>query len=129
MNIYETIMIFRPNETVAKEEITKFNELIQSYSESEKVKLEDIGLKKLAYEIKKEVTGYYAIFTWHGTGKNVAELERQMRIDDNVIKFMTVKCNDDDLDEYADVVDEEDEKSEQDSKPDALDVLLGLANY
>lgn len=111
-NFYETVMIFKHNSY--KESFAKFKAMLQTYSGSKKVAIRDIGEKELTYPIKEIYTrGYYAMFTWQGTEENVDELERQMRIDDNVIKFMTVK-----LDETADVeledyVPEEKDKSEQ----------------
>ena len=123
-----------PNETVAKDGIKKYTKLLQDWCPHEDIEVNDIGKKKLAYPIKKKFTeGYYAVFTWRGKPENVVELERQLRTNDDVIKFITVK-----LDEDAEPTKEEDDsqadtltkvKSEQDEKPDALDVLLGLANY
>jgi small subunit ribosomal protein S6 len=56
------------------------------------------GTKKLAYEIKKKARGYYARFDYCGMGTLVDELERFFRIDDRVLKYLTVQ-----LDAAADV--------------------------
>ena len=72
-----------------------------------------------------------------GTSENVAELERHMRIDDNVLKFLTVRNEEAgyDLEELEEMPAEDDAgKSEQssynpNSQVDALDVLLGFADY
>ena len=131
-NIYETVAIFTTNteEEIIKAEIKKFNDIIQSYSTKKKVKLDDLGEKKLAYEIKGNKSGYYALFYWEGTNKNVIDLERQLRIDDYVIKFMTIKTNEmENKILLANYKPEEETKSEQDQQPDALDVLLGLAEF
>ena len=131
-NIYETVAIFTTNteEEIIKAEIKKFNDIIQSYSTKKKVKLDDLGEKKLAYEIKGNKSGYYALFYWEGTNENVIDLERQLRIDDHVIKFMTIKMSETEdevlLEDYKP---EEETKSEQNQQPDALDVLLGLAEF
>ena len=56
------------------------------------------GARKLAYEIKKKDRGYYIRFDFCGTGELVNEMERFFRIDDRVLKYMTVL-----LDKAADI--------------------------
>jgi small subunit ribosomal protein S6 len=56
------------------------------------------GARKLAYEIKKKDRGYYIRFDFCGTGAVVSEMERFFRIDDRVLKYMTVL-----LDKAADI--------------------------
>lgn len=131
MDIYESIVIFKPNEKIAKEEIKKYTDLIQTYSSKKKVKVEDMGEKRLAYEIKSHKAGWYGVFTFQAEPENITDLERHFRIDDNVLKFITVKHNDDDYEFQEDSLEDletEVIESEQD-QPDALDVLLGLATY
>ena len=48
------------------------------------------GVKKLAYEVKKKPRGYYVRIDYCGTGDLVNEMERVFRIDDRVLKYMTV---------------------------------------
>ena len=134
MNIYESVVIFNPNEKIAKEEIKKFTELIQSFSTKKTVKVEDMGIKRLAYDIKDHKSGWYAVFTFQSIPDNIADLERQFRIDDNVLKFMTVRHDGDDFEFAEDMLEDftpgspDGSESEQD-QPDAMDVLLGLAHY
>jgi small subunit ribosomal protein S6 len=52
--------------------------------------IDDWGAKKLAYEIKKKERGYYVRFDYCGTAALVDEMERFFRIDDRVLKYMTV---------------------------------------
>ena len=132
MSIYETIIIFRTTRidtTTLKESIDKFKDMIQGFSKPKKIKMEELGEKKLAYEIKKETSGYYVVFTWTTkTSEDVAELERQLRVDDHVLKFITVRQDDDEDDVELDDLPE----SEQDDPaeiPNALDIMLGLAKY
>ena len=54
------------------------------------VMLDEWGTRKLAYEIKKKVRGYYVRIDYCGMGSLVDEIERFFRIDDKVLKFMTV---------------------------------------
>ena len=60
--------------------------------------VDDWGTRKLAYEIKKKERGYYVRFDFCGTGAVVDEIERFFRIDDRVLKYMTVL-----LDKKADI--------------------------
>ena len=48
------------------------------------------GVRKLAYEIKKKPRGYYVLFDYCGDGDLVQEMERFFRIDDRVMKYMTI---------------------------------------
>ncbi len=58
------------------------------------ISLDKWGLRTLAYEIKKEVQGYYVYCDYATTPANVTELERKFRIDDSVMKYMTIKLAD-----------------------------------
>jgi small subunit ribosomal protein S6 len=74
------------------------------------------GGRRLAYEIKKKSRGYYVRLDYCGTGKFVDEMERFFRIDDRVMKYMTVL-----LDKYADIelIKEEIAKAEaKETEPD-----------
>ena len=127
-NLYETIIIFKPTGYEKSAEV--FYDMCQEFSKSKGFKIinEKIGVKKLAYDIKDFPEGYYDLFTWAGTPENVVELERCMRMNDNVLKFITVR-KDETPEEELDAYDpREDAKSEQ-NKVDAIDVLLGFADY
>ena len=90
MNKYETIFIINPNVDDAgiKELIQKFSDLINSDGKVEKV--EEMGKRKLAYEIKKNKEGYYVVINFESNPELIKELERVYRITDNVIKFLTI---------------------------------------
>ncbi len=95
MRRYETIFILRPN--VGEEEINRVVESTTSIILDEKGTIIDLnkwGMKKLAYLIKKESLGYYVFCDYAGTPAAVAEIERKFRIDDTVLKYMTVKLAD-----------------------------------
>lgn len=55
---------------------------------------EEWGNKKLAYEIKKKLRGHYVCVTYGGTGELIKELERNFRLSDEVLKFMTLLLSD-----------------------------------
>lgn len=58
------------------------------------LKKDDWGSKKLTYPIKKIFRGFYTNYDFVGTPENVAEMERLMRIDDNVLRHVIVRTDD-----------------------------------
>ena len=94
MNKYESIIIINPSleEQGIKELITKFTDLINNDGKVESV--EEMGKRKLAYEIKKHSEGYYYLFTFEANPSFIAELERIYRITDGILKFIVVRKED-----------------------------------
>lgn len=95
MRRYETIFILRPN--VGEDEINKVVDSTTQIILNEKgtiLELNKWGMKKLAYLIKKESLGYYVYCDFAGTPAAVAEIERKFRIDDSVLKYLTIKTAD-----------------------------------
>lgn len=94
MNKYESVVIINPNvdEEGIKALIQNFTKLINNDGKLEKA--EELGKRKLAYEVKKNKEGYYVIFYFEANTSLIAELERNYRITDEVIKFMTIKKED-----------------------------------
>lgn len=95
MKNYENIYILKGSltEEQAKneiEEITKYFKDVKTFK-NEKSLNGYQGKKNLAYEIKGEKTGYYNITYFEGTEQEVSEIERNLRINNNVIKFITVR--------------------------------------
>ena len=91
MNKYESVIIINPNleaESI-KALIEKFSNLINNNGKVNSV--EEVGKKKLAYEIKKNKEGYYIIIKFEAKPEVITELERVYRIADEVIKFIVVK--------------------------------------
>ena len=91
MNKYESVVIINPNleaESI-KALINKFSDLINT--DGKVVSVEEVGNKKLAYEIKKQKEGYYIIFKFEANPELITELERNYRITDEVIKFIVIK--------------------------------------
>ena len=91
MNKYESIIIVNPNvdEEGLKALETKFTGLINENGKVESV--ENMGKKKLAYEIMKNSEAYYILFNFEANPDSIKELERIYRITDEIIKFITVK--------------------------------------
>ena len=92
MNKYESVVIINPNVEGTKELVQKFTDLINTDGKLEKV--EELGTKKLAYEIQKNKEGIYVVFYFEANPNLISELERNYRITDEVIKFMTIKVED-----------------------------------
>lgn len=92
MNKYESVIIINPSveEEGMKALIQKFTDLIDKDGKVEKV--EELGKKRLAYEVKKNKEGYYVIFYFEANPQAIAELERNYRITDEVIKFIVVRA-------------------------------------
>jgi len=93
MNKYESVIIINPNidEEAVKALVEKFTNLINSDGKLEKA--DELGKRRLAYEVNKNKEGYYVVFYFEANTSLIAELERNYRITDEVIKFMTIKVD------------------------------------
>ena len=91
MNKYESVIIVNPNtdEAGLKALEEKFTGLINENGKVETV--ENMGKKKLAYEIKKQKEAYYILINFEAKPDSIAELERVYRITDEIMKFIVVK--------------------------------------
>ena len=58
------------------------------------LKKEEWGSKRMSYPIKKQFRGSYAFYDMTSTAADVAEAERLMRIDDNILRYLVIKIND-----------------------------------
>ena len=92
MNSYETLFIIKP--TLTEEEIDaqikKVEEIISK--NGAKVRLIDtMGMRKLAYPINKQERGYYVVVYYNAPSSLIAELEYQLRYNEDILRFMTVK--------------------------------------
>ena len=99
MRRYETIVIIDTDLSAEKREpvLERVKDVIDQQS-GYLAFVDDWGAKKLAYEIKKKERGHYVRFDFCGTAAVVDEIERFFRIDDRVLKYMTVL-----LDKSADI--------------------------
>ena len=94
MNKYESVIIVNPNvdEAGLKALEEKFTGLINENGKVESV--ENMGKKRLAYEIKKCKEGTYMLFNFEANPDSIKELERVYRITDDIIKFIVVRKED-----------------------------------
>ena len=90
--MYETIFIVQPD--LGDEELkglsAKIQEIISSMKGDFK-RLEDWGVRKLAYPINKFIRGRYYYLRFDGDAPLIAELERRLRLDDKVVRYQSVK--------------------------------------
>ena len=91
MNKYESVVIINSNleADALKALINKFSDLINT--DGKVTSVEELGNKKLAYEIKKQKEGYYVVYKFEANPQLISELERNYRITDEVIKFIVIK--------------------------------------
>ena len=91
---YECLYIIRP--ALTEEDVAGINEKVKAVVErngGSVTKVENWGKKKLAYEVKKEKKGLYVLTHIKGPGSLISDLENSLKIQENVIKFLTVKLN------------------------------------
>ncbi len=89
---YETMFIVKP--TLTEEEMKAQIELVKANIEKnggEIVSNEDIGSKQLAYEIEKNKRGYYYLVYFKAPTASILELERNYRINENILRFIFIK--------------------------------------
>ncbi len=91
MNKYELVYILKPNveEEKRTQLMEKFRGIIESEGSIENV--DEWGNRKLAYEIKKFTEGYYTLVNFSSTSELPKELDRNLKITDEVIRHMIIK--------------------------------------
>ncbi|MFN2501372.1 MAG: 30S ribosomal protein S6 [Pyrinomonadaceae bacterium] len=93
---YEVMYIVNPDTDADK--IGKLNEAVGKLIQKEGgevVRMDDIGIRNLAYPIQKKTTGHYVLFEVDGTGQEIMELERRMRVNDMIMRYITVRVDED----------------------------------
>jgi len=92
MNCYETLFVVKPTLTEEEiaAEITKIKDVLAKV-DAELLATDDMGMRKLAYPVQKNDRGYYTVLFYKANGEAIAEIERNLKINEEVIKFLTVK--------------------------------------
>ncbi|HNX30724.1 MAG TPA: 30S ribosomal protein S6 [Holophaga sp.] len=112
MRRYETIFIASPVLTDEQvDDLVRNFEGIIAEQGGELLKTDKWGRKKLAYEVQKFSEGYYTLFELNAGPSLIAELERRFRNHDSVIKFLSVR-----MDEQAKAADRQKVRYERESK-------------
>ena len=92
---YEMMYILRPDllEEQVHQQIKKYRDFLADYN-SEEIEIKNLGKRRLAYPIKRYHDGIYVQMNYKADGKQVAPLERAMRLSDEVIRYLTLKLSD-----------------------------------
>ena len=92
MAFYENTIVARQD--LAEKELKtlkdKYNELINN-SSGKVIKVEEWGLLNLATKIKNFKKGFYIHFKFEGGAKTLSEIEKKIKVDSSIIRFLTVK--------------------------------------
>lgn len=99
MKRYETIFILRPDmgDSAQKEAIRRFEGIVGGTG-GDLVETEEWGFRELAYRIKGERRGFYVRFDYGGSGATMNEVERNLKLADGVLRYLSVL-----VDESADM--------------------------
>ena len=94
MQLYETIYIVKQDldNKALKDLEDKYDNLLKLNKATIEYK-ENWGLRNLAYKIKNYKKGYYYMVVFNGEKESVSELERNFRIDENIIRFLTSRAD------------------------------------
>ena len=95
MRRYDLIFIIQPelNEEEVKAVTDRYTQIITA-QKGTIIKTEDWGKRRLAYDINKQSKGNYILVDFYGPGSMIREIERNLKIDDKILKFITVKTRD-----------------------------------
>jgi small subunit ribosomal protein S6 len=92
--IYEVVFIVDPS--TQEDDLTRLTDGLQGIVTDQGgtvTKSEVMGRRQLAYRIGRSNEGIYVLFEVEGTGKEIAELERRMRVSDQVMRYLTVRVD------------------------------------
>lgn len=92
MPLYETMFICRQDMTPdAVSDLSKNLEAVIKDGEGKVEKTANWGLKTLAYKIQKNKKGYYVLMDINAPAPAVLEMERQIRINEDILRYMTIR--------------------------------------
>lgn len=91
INEYEIVIIIRPDlDEAAIQEVANKIESVITDNQGQILVKDDWGQRKLAYPIKKHLKGHYFVISFIAPPELITELERRVRITDDIIRFLTV---------------------------------------
>ena len=94
--IYEVVFIINPD--ADDNEVMRLSEAMQKIVTGQGgsiTKNEVMGRRQLAYEINQKREGTYVLLEVEGSGAEIAELERRMRVNDRILRYMTIRVDED----------------------------------
>ena len=91
MTRYETLFVVHPEKAGRiKEFVDKFRRVIEDLNGTV-AQVDEWGLRDLAYRIQKQAKGYYTLLQYQSSSKAVEELERNMKLTDGMLRYLTVR--------------------------------------
>src|ERR1044071_10446262 len=96
MRVYEVLFIIAPNTEEGDIEalVTQLSDVVTNQG-AQVTNVNRMGRRRLAYSIGKFNEGHYVVLTVEGTGAEIAEVERRMRVTDAVIRYITIRIDED----------------------------------
>jgi small subunit ribosomal protein S6 len=96
MRVYEVLFIVAPNTEAADIDtlVTQLSDVVTNQG-AKVTNVHRMGLRRLAYQIQKFNEAHYIVLTIEGTGSEIAELERRMRVVDAIIRYLTIRIDED----------------------------------
>src|ERR687887_2133651 len=94
--VYEVVFIVDPD--TPEEDLTRLTDNLRGVVTDQGgtiTKSEVMGRRQLAYKVGRKSEGVYVLFEIEGTGAEIAELERRMRVSDQVLRYLTVRVDED----------------------------------
>jgi small subunit ribosomal protein S6 len=94
--VYEVLFIIEA--TAGDEDVTRLSDGLRQIITDQGgtvTKHENMGRRTLAYPIERKNEGIYVLFEVEGSGREIAELERRMRVNDQIIRYLTVRVDED----------------------------------
>lgn len=92
--VYEVLFIVDP--ATGDEEMARLTDSLRTIVTEQGgnvTKNETLGRRQLAYKVNRKNEGVYVLFEVEGTGREIAELERRMRVSDQVMRYITVRVD------------------------------------
>jgi small subunit ribosomal protein S6 len=92
VTIYETLFVVHPERgTRIKEFVEKFKKVIEGQNGT-LAQVDEWGMRDLAYPIDKQSKGQYVLLTYNASGRAVEELERNLKLTDGILRYLTVRA-------------------------------------
>jgi small subunit ribosomal protein S6 len=94
VTLYETLFVVHPEKGMRmKEFVERFKKVIEG-QEGTMSQVDEWGARDLAYRIEKQSRGYYTLLRYRASGRAVEELERNLKLTDGILRYLTVRCDD-----------------------------------
>ena len=94
MNKYELMFIVKTTmETEAASTLANNYKNVITENAGEVTNFKDMGQRKLAYEIKKQINGFYYVINFNATSETVKELDRRLGLDENILRHLIIRLD------------------------------------